>query len=87
MSHQGAGHDSLAKGIEQSTVTAVFRLLSDSSSHGIRVLGMKLAVNVILLQILYCLKLHFCLQADVSTAETSCSSSIFVMLPVNDHRS
>lgn len=78
--------DALAKGIEQNTITAVFRLLSDSCSHGVRVLGMKLAVNVTLLQIFYFLKLYFCLQADVSTAETSCSSSIFVMLPVNDHQ-
>ena len=31
--------------------------------------------------------LYFSLQADVSTAGTSCSSFIFVMLPVNDHHS
>lgn len=29
--------------------------------------------------------LYFSLQADVSTAGTSCSSFVFAMLPVNDH--
>lgn len=44
-------------------------------------------VDVTLLQLFFSFNLYFSLQADVSTAGTSCSSFIFAMLPVNDHRS